>query len=222
MLAIQSDWQSGVAHLVAKCSAHLEAVFQTQPIWRCGFIVSPFRGGVSVSAHLEVGFQSQPIWRWGFSLSPFGGSISDSAHLEVGFQSQPIWRCGFSLSPFGGGVSVSAHLEVGFQSQPIWRCGFSLSPFGGGVSVSAHLEAVFQTLAHLEAVSGSASWWLGRAHLGHPCLWAVFQLAVASAFSLLVAVGIPMGVLVVNSCFPAGYFYPFWWLQPFWGFCVAC
>ena len=90
-------------------------------------------------------------------------------------------------------AKCSAHLEAVFQTQPIWRWGFSLSPFGGGVSVSAHLEAVFQTLAHLEAVSGSASWWLGRAHLGHPCLWAVFQLAVASAFSLLVAVGIPMG-----------------------------
>ena len=27
---------------------------------------------------------------------------------------------------------------------------------------------------------------------------------------------------MVNSCFLAGYFYPFWWLQPFGGFCVAC
>ena len=52
MLAIQSDWQSGVAHLVAKRSAHLEAVFQTQP-----------------------------IWRWSFSLGPFGGSVSDSGPL---------------------------------------------------------------------------------------------------------------------------------------------
>ena len=133
-------------------------------------------------------------------FSPFGGSVSDSAHLEVRFQSQPIWRWGFSLSPFGGGVSVSAHLEVGFQSQPIWRLCFRLWPIWR------------QCLA--QPVGG----WVGPTWVTPVCgLFFSWQWHSA-CWWLWVS---PWGVLVVNS-FPAGYFYPFWWLQPFWGFCVAC